>query len=127
MFCICTGNGVATAGLRELLLSSACTASGAFLLPDCPPASRLGVHKALGGDADRTADPDRAEGHPTAHATVISNKTGSGGGGWRGLPLLGIGRLVESKCFPLHPLFFTGFSFTSLSRFVLKKKKNYNF
>ena len=42
LFCICTGNSVATAGLPELLLSSACTASGAFLLSDCPSSEEAG-------------------------------------------------------------------------------------
>ena len=42
-----------------------------------------------------------------------------GGGGWRGLPLLGdclgIGRLVVSTCFLSHRFFFLAFIFLSLA------------
>ena len=47
--------------------------------PTAPPASRLGVPKALGGDTAGTSAPNSPKGYPTAREAVLSNKTG----GWR--------------------------------------------
>jgi len=59
-----------------LLNNGACTASTPFLLLT-EPASRVGVHKKLGGDAAGTADPNKPKGYPISHVipydTVLSN------------------------------------------------------
>ena len=62
MFWVCAENSVDNTGMFSLLLSSAYTESRPFLLPT-PPASRLGVHKELGGDTAGTADPNCPKGH----------------------------------------------------------------
>jgi len=40
-----------------------------------PPASRLGVHKKLGGDTARTADLNSPKGYSTPHDIMLSNKS----------------------------------------------------
>ena len=71
------------------------------------------MRKTLGGD--RAGTSDRRD--IPQHMTPCSARN-AGGGGWQGLPLLrawpGSGRLVVSNCFPLHALFFVGFSFVSV-------------
>ena len=57
MVWICTGNSVDNAGMFLLLLSSAYTVKALSAPHPTPPASRLGVHKKLGGDTAGTADP----------------------------------------------------------------------
>ena len=70
--------------------------------------------KKQGGDAARTAEPISAKGCSTPYDVVLRNTAG-GGGGWRGGSLLGtvvlgIGRLVVSSGFHLHPLSSLGFA-----------------
>jgi len=58
MFWICAENSVNNTGMFLLLLSSAYAPSRFFSASHTiPPASRLGMHKKLGGDTARTADP----------------------------------------------------------------------
>jgi len=74
---ICAENNVDDRRMFLLLLSSAYTASRPFLLLKLAlPASRLGVHKQLGGDTAGTADPNWPKGYPTPYNIVFSNKTG---------------------------------------------------
>jgi len=71
MFWICAENSVDNIGMFLLLLSRAYTESRPFLLLT-PPARRLGVHKKLGGDTARTADPSWPKGCPTPFDVMLN-------------------------------------------------------
>lgn len=67
------------------------------------------MHKELGEDSARTADPNCPKGYSRLYDIMLSNET-------RGKPQallrdwLGISPLVVSSCFPLHHLPFIGFT-----------------
>ena len=63
--------------------------------PTAPPARRPGVHRGLGGDTARTADPSWPKGHPMPYDAVLSNNSWGEeeeGGTFR----------VTSSAFPSH-------------------------
>lgn len=59
MFWMCVGNSADNSGIFLLVLGSAYTEPRPFLLCiPTPPVRRLWVHKELGGNTSRTADPN---------------------------------------------------------------------
>ena len=118
MFCVCAEKSLEKPGACELVLSSACTAPRAFLL------LRLPRQRAGWGCPRRREGTQRGHLPPTPQRGIPQHRRPcsaikAGGGGWRGLPLLGdwlaIGPLVGSSCFLWHPLVFLGFLFPTLS------------
>jgi len=55
-----------------------------------PKANRVGMGKRLGGDRDRTADPNRPKGYPIPYDVTLSNKSKEKGGGGTGHSKLNI-------------------------------------
>ena len=117
LFCVCAENSLEKPGACELVLSSACPAPRAFLL------LRLPRQRAGWGGPRRWQGTQRGHLPPAPQRGIPQHRRPCsaikpGGGGWRGLPLLGdclaVGRLVGSSCFLLHPLFFLGFLFPTL-------------
>ena len=69
-------NSVYNTGMFQLSLSSACRGSRSFLLLTLqPPATRLGVHKKLGGGTAETADLTWPQGYSIPYDIVLSNKS----------------------------------------------------
>ena len=76
------------------------------------PASRLGVHKELGGGTAGTADPNCPKGHSRPCDVMLSNRSGGDvGGGVLVEDWLGIGQVVVSSCFHLYHFSVLGFLF----------------
>lgn len=58
-----------------LLLSSAAQSKRDFSFLCSPVARRLGVHKDMGGDTNRTADPNLPNGYPMPQDIVLSHNS----------------------------------------------------
>ena len=117
VLCLCAGKSLEKPGMCQLVLSSACRAPRAFLL------LRLPRQRAGWGCTRRCEGTQRGhltpiEQRDSAHRTTACSAGKGGGGGWRGLPLLGdclgIGRLVVSTCFLSHRFFVLAFIFLFL-------------
>lgn len=101
----------------QLLLSGAYAKSRSILLLRLPASKRLCVHKELGGDRTRTADPDWTKGCPIPYGVMLNHKTGGAGRGvcccletgWASVSWLVVSNCVEYQiCFFFFPstLFF---------------------
>lgn len=77
VFWIQDENNVDNTLMFQFLLSSACSKSRTFsAFHTALPAHRLGVHKRLGGDATKTADPNWTKGYSIPYDIILNTKTG---------------------------------------------------
>ena len=84
MFWICGQNSIGN-NTHVLAIAEQCLHSvKGFSAPHpAPPASRLGVHKKLGGDTAGTADPKWPKGYPTSYDAAIKAAEKEKGGMFR--------------------------------------------